>query len=66
MGQYMLIGTAGAHEIDVTGVDVNKGRVYTNNPWDIRGNQSYNEFRQGVAGGIPAGTPFGFCSAANS
>ncbi len=35
------------HMVVVTGVDVNNDIVYTNNPWDIDGEQSYEEFLNG-------------------
>ena len=38
-----------AHLVVVTGVDVDKGIVYTNNPWGVRGEQSFSEFQSGVA-----------------
>ena len=38
-----------SHLIVVTGVDVYKNRVYTNNPWGVRGDQTYKEFKKGVA-----------------
>ena len=38
-----------AHLVVVTGVDPNKDIVYTNNPWGIKGSQSFNEFKSGVA-----------------
>ena len=38
-----------AHLIVVTGVDVNKNRVYTNNPWKVKGKQTFEEFKKGVA-----------------
>ena len=39
----------GAHLVVVTGVDLNKGIVYTNNPWGVRGSQTFSEFLDGVA-----------------
>ena len=37
------------HLIVVTGVDVNKNRVYTNNPWGVKGKQTFEKFKKGVA-----------------
>lgn len=39
------------HSVVVTGVNVVKGIVYTNNPWGIYGEQSYEEFIQIFAEG---------------
>lgn len=39
-----------AHMIVVTGVDLRRKRVYTNNPWGIKGQQSFLTFRNIVAG----------------
>ena len=44
-------GPNGAHLVVVTGVDLEKGIVYTNNPWGISGIQTYDEFLRGFAGG---------------
>ena len=38
----------GGHCVIVTGVDVNRDIVYTNNPWGIKGQQSFEEFKTGV------------------
>ena len=38
-----------AHLIIVTGVNVNKNRVYTNNPWGVKGEQTFEKFKKGVA-----------------
>ncbi len=35
----------------ITGVDVNNNIVYSNNPWDVEGEQSYDEFLDGFATG---------------
>lgn len=45
----------------VTGVNLTKGTVYTNNPWGIVGEQTYDEFLQGFVG-LPSKDhmPFGF------
>ena len=37
------------HAVIVTGVDIFTNRVYTNNPWGIRGEQTYEEFLTGFA-----------------
>lgn len=39
-----------AHMVVVTGVNLKEGRVYTNNPWDKKGDQSYEEFTRSVVG----------------
>ena len=39
----------GSHLVIVTGVDLNLGVVYTNNPWGVRGEQTFMEFQLGVA-----------------
>lgn len=39
-----------AHLIVVTGVDLDNNIIYTNNPWGIYGEQSYEEFLSGFAG----------------
>lgn len=38
-----------AHLIVITGVDVERNIVYTNNPWGVKGTQSFEEFQTGVA-----------------
>lgn len=38
------------HLIVVTGVDLSTGRIFTNNPWGISGDQTYDEFQNGFAG----------------
>lgn len=43
-------GEDGAHLIVVTGVNLTRGIVYTNNPWGIAGEQTYEEFLGGFAG----------------
>ena len=50
-----------AHLVVVTGVDMNRGIVYTNNPWGISGEQTYSQFLNGFAG-MPEDwhMPFGF------
>ena len=40
---------AKAHLVVVTGVDLNKDIVYTNNPWGVRGKQTFEEFQAGFA-----------------
>ena len=42
-------GPKSSHLIVVTGVDVKRNRVYTNNPWGVQGEQTYNGFLNGVA-----------------
>jgi len=37
------------HLVIVTGVDLNKGIVYTNNPWGVRGKQTFENFQKGFA-----------------
>ena len=43
------VGPSGSHLIVITGVNVNKNRVFTNNPWGSKGKQSFDEFKKGVA-----------------
>ena len=38
------------HAIIVTGVNLTKGLIYTNNPWGINGYQTYEEFLSGFLG----------------
>ena len=38
-----------AHYIVVTGVDLKKGIVYTNNPWGVNGEQTFEVFMKHVA-----------------
>ena len=38
-----------AHLVVVTGIDISSDTVYTNNPWKVRGEQTYEEFLQGFA-----------------
>ena len=38
-----------AHLVVVTGVDLDKGFVYTNNPWGVSGKQTFKQFKNGVA-----------------
>lgn len=54
-------GSDGAHLVVVTGANLNKGLIYTNNPWGIAGVQSYDEFLYGFVG-MPSdwNMPFGF------
>lgn len=40
---------ANAHLIVVTGADLSKGIVYTNNPWGASGKQTFKQFKDGVA-----------------
>lgn len=35
------------HAIVITGVSLKENKVYTNNPWGVRGKQSFNQFNQG-------------------
>jgi len=50
-GKYENGNRVSGHSVVVTGVDVVNGIVYTNNPWGIRGEQSYDEFIEIFAGG---------------
>ena len=43
------VGPKSSHLIVITGADVKRNRVYTNNPWGIKGEQTYNGFLGGVA-----------------
>ena len=38
-----------AHLVVITGVDLNKGIIYTNNPWGVSGSQNYEQFKKGFA-----------------
>ena len=38
-----------AHLVIITGVDLNTNKVYTNNPWGVRGVQSFEDFQKGFA-----------------
>ena len=40
-------GGGEAHLVVVTGVDVHNNVVYTNNPWGIKGTQTYDDFCNG-------------------
>lgn len=40
----------GGHYVVVTGVDVEKNLVYTNNPWGTQGVQTFEEFQNSVVG----------------
>ncbi len=40
----------GAHLVVVTGVDVEEGLVFVNNPWGDSGSQSFNDFKNDVLG----------------
>lgn len=35
-----------AHLVIITGVDLNTNKVYTNNPWGVRGVQSFEDFQK--------------------
>ena len=50
----------GAHLIVVKGVDLTRGVIYTNNPWGITGEQTYEEFLNGFLGDTSINRPFGF------
>ena len=41
---------SGAHLVVITGVDLIEKRVYSNNPWGISGDQSYEQFLKEFAG----------------
>ena len=43
-------GTSGAHLVVITGVNLTDGIIYTNNPWGIAGEQTYEEFLKGFVG----------------
>ena len=38
------------HYVVVTGINLFKGEVYTNNPWGMQGTQTINEFKKGFYG----------------
>lgn len=46
---YYANNSGNAHLVVVTGVNLKKGIVYTNNPWGVRGKQTFSEFSSGVA-----------------
>ena len=46
---YRNNSTGVAHYIVVTGVDIKNNKVFTNNPWGIKGEQSFEEFCEEVA-----------------
>ena len=48
-GYYLNSNSNSAHLIVVTGVDVKKNKVYTNNPWGVKGDQTFKDFQNGVA-----------------
>ena len=54
------VGEAGGHLVVITGIDVVNNHIYTNNPWNIRGDQSYSEFLHGFAG-MPEDWNMPFC-----
>ena len=47
---YYNDGKGSAHLVVVTGVDVINNIVYTNNPWGIKGAQSFSDFKKGFVG----------------
>ena len=57
-------GTDSAHLVVITGVNLLRGEVYTNNPWGIAGVQTYEEFLKCFAGG-PTTMPFSACILVN-
>ena len=46
---YCNSKTKSAHLVVVTGVNLTKGLVFTNNPWGVKGTQSWAQFKKGVA-----------------
>ncbi len=48
---YTIPWTTTGHIVLVTGVDIGKDIVYTNNPWGVKGQQSFQEFCEGFASG---------------
>ena len=46
---YRNSSTHVAHLVVITGVDVDIGYVYTNNPWGVKGKQPFEAFKNGVA-----------------
>ena len=44
---YEIPGTLKGHIVLVTGVDIYRNRVYTNNPWHALGTQTYSDFLNG-------------------
>ena len=46
---YYSNGKTHHHLVVVTGVDIDNNIVYTNNPWGIQGEQSFESFKKQVA-----------------
>lgn len=46
---YRNAKTKKSHLVVVTGVDADRGVVYTNNPWGIKGIQTFEQFQNGFA-----------------
>ena len=57
-------GTESAHLVVITGVNLFRREVYTNNPWGIAGVQKYEDFLKSFAGG-PTTIPFVACILVN-
>lgn len=47
--RYYTPGADSGHLVVVTGVNLYTNTVYTNNPWGVRGKQSFKAFTQGYA-----------------
>ena len=43
-------GITVGHAVVVTGVNLNTGIIYTYNPWDFEGQQTFNQFLNGYVG----------------
>ena len=48
---YNIPWTIRGHIVLITGVDINRNYVYTNNPWGVTGTQKYSDFLCGFEGG---------------
>ena len=55
-------GEDSAHMVVVTGVDLQNEVIFTNNPWGIKGEQTFYEFLNGFAGmGTSSDLRFNYC-----
>lgn len=60
-GNYENGERVGGHYVVITGVNLLKREVYTNNPWGYKGTQSFGEFLDGFYKGDPDGWKFERC-----
>ena len=47
---YLHSSGNSGHAIVITGLDILRGEIYTNNPWNISGTQTLNDFIRGFVG----------------